>query len=92
MLGVIWSHVFLVLYFIAFLLVFGSYKQYEIIFIPFKPMLWPYSNLIVSHAFFITFLLTTNDQMLYFLHNLALKYNWICNFLKGWDSASAICP
>ena len=33
------------------------------------PPLWPYSNLIVSHVFSITFLLTTNNLMLYVLHS-----------------------
>ena len=33
----------------------------------FKLALWPYSNLIVSHASFIIFLLTTSNLMLYLL-------------------------
>ena len=66
-LGVRWSHALLALPFIVFLLFLGSYKQYGIILILLRQPLWPYSNLIVSHATFITFLLTMNNLMLYLL-------------------------
>ena len=32
-------------------------------------VLWPYYDLIVSHASFITFLLTMSNLMFYFLHS-----------------------
>ena len=35
----------------------------------FGPTLWPYSNLIVFHASFITFLSTMSNLMLYLLHS-----------------------
>ena len=65
-----WSRIvscFLYLAFYCFLLFLGSYQQYEITFIPLIPTLWLYSNLIVSHAFPITFLLTMSNLMLYIL-------------------------
>ena len=56
-------------YFIVCLLFLGSHKQYGIIVIPLGPMLWPCSNLIVSHASSIIFLLTTNNLMLHLQHS-----------------------
>ena len=67
MLGVRWSHALLALPFIVFLLFLDSYKQYGIALIPLGQALWPYFNLIVSHASSITFLLTTSNLMHYLL-------------------------
>ena len=62
MLGVRWSHALFILTFIGFFSL-SSYIQYEITLIPLEPMLWLYFNLNVSHADFITFLLTTSNLM-----------------------------
>ena len=50
---------------LVFFLFFGSYKWYGITFILLGRTLWPYSNLIISHASSITFLLTASNLMLY---------------------------
>ena len=44
-------------------------KHYGITLILFGLASWPYSNLILSHASFVTVLLTTNNLMLYLLQS-----------------------
>ena len=74
MLEVRWSHALLALSFIVFLLLLGSYKQFGITFIPLKPTLWPYSNLVnVSHTSSIALLLITINLMLH-LQEIQTKY------------------
>jgi hypothetical protein len=82
MLGVRWSHALLALPFIAFYILFGSYKQYGILLFLFGRAFWPYSNLTVSHASFITILLITY-LMLYLLQGSTLPNNNI-----GWNLRS----
>ena len=65
MLGVRWSHALLALPFIVFLLFLDLHKQYEVTLIPLGPLLWPYFDLIISHASFITILLIVSNLMLY---------------------------
>ena len=72
--GVKWSHALFALHVIVFLLFHGSYKQYGIVIIPIRPMVWFYSNLIVSYASCIRFILTTNNLMLYFLQLFQVLY------------------
>ena len=67
MFGARQSHALLGLPNIAFLHFLGSYKQYGITLIPLGLALWPYFDLIISHASFITFLITMNNLMLYLL-------------------------
>ena len=71
MFGLNWSQALIVLIFIVF---FVLYKQNRTIFIPLGPSLWPYSNLIVSHASPMKFLLTTSNLMFYFLYSIDITF------------------
>ena len=67
MLGVRWFHALLALPFIAFLFFLVCTNNMGQLLFLFGLALWPYYNLIVSHASSITFLLTTSNLVLYLL-------------------------
>ena len=69
MFGMRWSHALFLwpLTALFFSLVHTKTMGYVLSF--FGPTLWPYSNLIVFHASFITFLSTMSNLMLYLLHS-----------------------
>ena len=74
MFGVRWSHALLVLHFFFFFFLFiGTYKQYGITFFLLYTRIEPHSNLVLSHAYCITLLLTTSNLMLY----VSPKHPWL---------------